>query len=776
MKKLFLILTIMIFMFSMNLAYGAETFSDIQNDASKEAVSVLSSYHIIDGYPDNTFKPDMPVTRAEMAKIITIAAGYYEYSKNMTSVYDDMHGHWAESYVELANVLNIVSGITNNKYGPDNYIKFNEATTMIVRLLGYNDLSLGGFWPENYYEKAKQLNLFQNLTKQNHDLATRRDISIMLYNALNCDLVEVNSNNTVNSTGKKLLSLVGSYTTKEVNIQDLKNENFDYSDYLFNTWDFYYDLNGKLVNVSNPRLSEYSGTVTNLLSNRVIFITDDYGNVRAFKMPDVPIIINGSLGSYDSLMNAKIKIISTDPSIEGNIIGAVAYKATSQTLIDKNNLYKAGSNLFSGKYLPLNSSGGINYNKLHIFGAAATLSEIKADDLVYFYETDETDSNSSLRAEVVRKQITGTVSNVQKSENTYYYTVNNTVYKTGSSFIFTEAASIKDNVTFILDKNNDIAKLYINSYGKAPSTYGIVISAASGIDAYATAKILDQYGNIKTYSLANNSSVVSLYDNGYSVQHNNSLKKNDIIMFDPVQSGNLKIINKMPTYYLSAAYYEGSQTLSNGSKITSNTFIVYENSGRYQILKPSKLSSYLTGKTYAAYGHVNAMFLTSGLKADDVPTTIASPSIVPESSSYSGTVLGIISSIKKIDSDTTQVKFFNNYNSFYVSNSVNISSMQNSYVKAVISNNNVASIQKLIPETDRVKITQVYANQLLIDNITYMEYDSNVKVYECSRDSSGNITSVKTGSKYSIQPGSTAQLYDLYGAFDGVIDVILIFN
>lgn len=775
MKKFLLLITIMILMFSMNLAYGAETFTDIQNDPSKEAVSVLSSYHIIDGYPDNTFKPEMPVTRAEMAKIITIAAGYYEYSKNMTSVYDDMHGHWAESYVELANVLNIVSGITNNKYGPDNYIKFNEATTMIVRLLGYNDQSLGGFWPENYYEKAKQLNLFQNLTRQNHDLATRRDISIMLYNALNCDLVETSSNNTVNSTGKKLLSLVGSYSTKEVTLNDLKNENFDYTDYLFNTWDFYYDLNGKLVNVSNPRLFEFSGTVTNLLSNRVIFITDDYGNVRAFKMPDVPIIINGSSGSYESLQNAKIKVISTDNSLEGKIIGAIAYKATSQSLIDKNNLYKDGSNLFSGKYLPLNLSGGVNYNKLHVFGSAATLSEIKADDLVYFYETAQTDSNSSLSVEVVRKQITGTVSNVHKSENTYYYTVNNVVYKTGSSFIFTEAASLKDNVTFILDKNNDIVKLYINNYGKTPSTYGVVISAASGTNAYATAKILDQYGNVKTYSLANNSSVVSLYDNGYSIQHINSLNKNDIVMFDPVSSGNLKIINKMPTYYLSSAYYEGSQTLSNGSKITNNTFIVYENSGRYQILKPSRLGNYLTGKTYAAYGHVNAMFLTSGLKIDDIQTT-APQTIVPESSSYSGTVMGIISSIKKIDSDTTQVKFFNNYNNFYVSNSINVSSMQNLYVKAVISNNNITSIQKLIPETDRVKITQVYSNQLLIDGITYMEYDSNVKVYECSIDSSGNITSVKASSKSSIQPGATAQLYDLYGSFDGVIDVILIYN
>ena len=58
----------------------------------------------VQGYPDNSFKPDRTVTRAEMAKVVTVAAGFNEYSKNMTSSYEDMHGHWAESYVELADV------------------------------------------------------------------------------------------------------------------------------------------------------------------------------------------------------------------------------------------------------------------------------------------------------------------------------------------------------------------------------------------------------------------------------------------------------------------------------------------------------------------------------------------------------------------------------------------------------------------------------------------------------------------------------------------------
>jgi len=57
-----------------------------------------------------------------------------------------------------------------------------------------------------------------------------------------------------------------------------------------------------------------------------------------------------------------------------------------------------------------------------------------------------------------------------------------------------------------------------------------------------------------------------------------------------------------------------------------------------------------------------------------------------------------------------------------------------------------------------------------------MEYSPNLAVYICSTDKSGNITNVKIGLKENIKSGSTAQLYDLYGSFDGIIDVVLIFN
>lgn len=778
MKKILIIITILIYVLSIPAYAYTQQYSDINGDQSEKAVGLLSSYGIINGFPDNTFRPEQSVTRAEMAKMVTILAGLYEYSKNMTSVYEDMEGHWAESYVELANVLNIVKGTSTKTYEPDNFIKFEEATTMIVRLLGYTDESLGGNWPSNYYQKSEELNLFENVN--NHSgYASRSDISIMLYNALSCNLVKVKENNVTSSTGKILLSLIGTTVTKEIKLDILKiNDGFNYTDYLFNKWDVYYDIDGNAVHANNPRFNEFSGNVTSILPNRVIFVTDNSGNVRAFQLPNIPIVFNGAIGSFNSLENSKIKVVYEDDSYNGNVIGVIAYNATDVVLIDHDKLYKSESKTFAGKFLPTKTDSQVNYSKLYVYGDATSLNEIKENDLVYFFETEETDTKkSTLTIEVLRSQIQGIVTNFEKKNNTCYYTINNKVYSTGDNYIFTENASVKDNVRFVLDKNNSIVKLFVLSYGKVPETYGIVLNSSGGTNSLATVKILDQYGTLKTYSLAENASVVTKVYSSSSVEYITSLKKNDIVKFDPVVQGTLKIIEAKPLKVIASYYNEGTQIIGNTNKVSTDTFIVYEVNAKYQLLEPYQLGSYLEGMGNISYnGHVDALYLSKGLKTNIIVT----PNNPVVSKNFNGTLYGIIRSITKINENISQVTFFNNDYIFYVSNTSsigkNITSMINTYVKSDIIDNSITSIGKVTPETDKIKVSAIFSNQLQIDGITYIEYSSNVKVYICTINSLGNILDVKIGSKLDIKQGSTAQLYDLYGSFDGVIDVVLIFN
>lgn len=775
MKKVLFVMIILILIISSTNVYAIE-FPDIKNDAPlEEAVGVLAGYGIITGYPDNSFKPDQTVTRAEMAKIIMVSAGFSDYIKNMTSVYEDMRGHWAESYVELANVLGFIKGISPTMYGPDNLIKFEEAYTMILRLLGYSDESLVGNWPSNYHEKAVALNLFENIDSTT-GFASRRNISIMLYNALEKNMVTVKDNNSISLTSRKLISNIGKKETKEITIKELSVDNFDYTDYLFNKWDVYYDTKGNTVHVNNPQYNEFSGTVTSLLTNRVIFVTDDYGNVRVFQVPDIPIVINGVKGDFNDLNEARIKIVYEDDSFNGDVIGIIAYKETDLVVVERKDLYQEGSKEFAGKNLPLVDSE-INYNKLHIKGDARTLEEISLHDVVYFYETSESNKNTSLTLEVLRSKTKGVVTNVQSTNGKTFYTVNNINYMTGKDYIFTEEANLNDTVDLILDKNNNIIKIYISKYGKTPSTYGIVLSSANSTgNNYASARILDQYGGLKTYSLANNSNAVRVNENESNVFKQVLLKNNDLIKFDPVSKGQVKIIDLLPTKSIASSYNNQTRVLANGYYISSDTFILYGRNGKYEILETSQLNGYLEGKAVVNYlGHIDALYLTKGMKTSN-PITVA-----PDTEqNYTGTVYGIIRGVTKIDDTTSHLQFFNSSNVFSLSNTSapgkKIPSLMNSYVRAGIVNGVITSIERVTPETERITITQIFTNQMLIDNITYMEYASDIKVYICSLDSSGNISSFKEGTKADIKAGTKAQLYDLYGGFDGIIDVVLLFK
>ncbi len=76
-------------------------FSDINGHWAESTINKWKDKGIITGYPDGTFKPDDPVTRAELAKVLTEAFELTE--KTSLEKYDDMdNSKWYYSYVECS--------------------------------------------------------------------------------------------------------------------------------------------------------------------------------------------------------------------------------------------------------------------------------------------------------------------------------------------------------------------------------------------------------------------------------------------------------------------------------------------------------------------------------------------------------------------------------------------------------------------------------------------------------------------------------------------------
>ena len=107
-------------------------YTDVaRTDWYNNAISTLSNAGIVTGYDDGTFRPNQPITRGEMAKII---AGFANLNKG-SKTFSDLAGHWSKTYVELAAGNGWIAGYPDGTFRPDQKITRAETVTMINRVL-----------------------------------------------------------------------------------------------------------------------------------------------------------------------------------------------------------------------------------------------------------------------------------------------------------------------------------------------------------------------------------------------------------------------------------------------------------------------------------------------------------------------------------------------------------------------------------------------------------------------------------------------------------------
>lgn len=185
MKKLLALILSVAMIFTM--VTGVMAYSDVEeNIYVSEAVTVLSNLDILNGYEDGTFKPEATITRAEMAKIVCEALGYYGISSDKTPFDDVDSNHWAADYINAAANLGIICGYGDGRFGPEDTVTYEQAIKMIVYALGYEPMAMSkGGWPAGYVSVAVQIGLTEGVNS-----STRGDIAVLVYNALTTPVME----------------------------------------------------------------------------------------------------------------------------------------------------------------------------------------------------------------------------------------------------------------------------------------------------------------------------------------------------------------------------------------------------------------------------------------------------------------------------------------------------------------------------------------------------------------------------------------------------------
>ena len=111
----------------------SNTFTDVPKGYwAANYIGYMQQFGIITGYSDGSFRPDAPVTRAEFAAIASRFEKLTEGSKSFTDV---PNTYWATRYINFAATRGWVTGYSDGTFKPENPITRAEVAAVTCRLL-----------------------------------------------------------------------------------------------------------------------------------------------------------------------------------------------------------------------------------------------------------------------------------------------------------------------------------------------------------------------------------------------------------------------------------------------------------------------------------------------------------------------------------------------------------------------------------------------------------------------------------------------------------------
>ena len=178
-------------------AVSYNEFSDRGEIVNKDAVSMLTTLGIIEGKPDGSYAPGEGVDRAQMAKMISVimnqGADNSALYVNSPTGLTDIDNNWAKGHINFCYTTGIIAGRGDGTFDPNAGVTAVEAAKMLLVAAGY-DPKIEGFegndWAINVNAKASALGIFRNFTKDVTAPLNRDDAALLIYNALDIEMIE----------------------------------------------------------------------------------------------------------------------------------------------------------------------------------------------------------------------------------------------------------------------------------------------------------------------------------------------------------------------------------------------------------------------------------------------------------------------------------------------------------------------------------------------------------------------------------------------------------
>ena len=177
-------------------------FSDLPDDHwGKPYIDSLTALGILNGFPDGSYAPDRPMTRAELA--VQVAQAFDLESTLPAETFTDVpEGYWAASTIEEAVTTGFMKGYPNSVFQPDQTVPrvqvlvtlatgltLPDASTPENTLQQYNDQTAIPEWARTKVASAVNSGLIGVASDDSIDMrpnapATRAEVAAMLHSAL----------------------------------------------------------------------------------------------------------------------------------------------------------------------------------------------------------------------------------------------------------------------------------------------------------------------------------------------------------------------------------------------------------------------------------------------------------------------------------------------------------------------------------------------------------------------------------------------------------------
>lgn len=140
-------------------------FSDVPSDMwAARYIQDLACRGVVSGYSDGTFRPQSPTTRAQLVKMVVLIAGLPLLNPDTPSFSDVGPSHIFYRYVETAHAHNLINGYNDDTFRPDASVSRAQVAKIVVLSKGWNlqvparpatlcDVS-AGHWAYSYVQVA----------------------------------------------------------------------------------------------------------------------------------------------------------------------------------------------------------------------------------------------------------------------------------------------------------------------------------------------------------------------------------------------------------------------------------------------------------------------------------------------------------------------------------------------------------------------------------------------------------------------------------------------